>query len=171
MWTPSHPRSTLPSVRSDSTTDSATFAGIAKPMPTFPPVGLKIAVFTPTTRPPRSNRGAAGVAAVDRGVDLEEVVVGAGADVAPAARDDARGDGAPEPEGVSDRDHPVADPRTVGVPELDCRQRIAGVHLDEREIGLRVHAHYLGFELAPVLKRHGHRVGPLHHVVAGDDEP
>ena len=52
---------------------------------------------------------AAGVAAVDRRVDLHEVVIGAGADVAAEGRDDAGRDRAAEAEGIADRDDPVAD--------------------------------------------------------------
>ena len=57
-------------------------AGMAKPMPTLPPDGETIAVLTPTTSPASVEGRAAGVAAVDRRVDLDEVVVGTGADVA-----------------------------------------------------------------------------------------
>ena len=61
---------------------------------------------------------AAGIAAVDRRVGLEEVVIGAGVDVARARRDDAGGDRAAEAERIADRQHPVADPRLVGIAEL-----------------------------------------------------
>jgi hypothetical protein len=59
-----------------STTGLARFDGIAKPMPTLVPVGEKIAVFTPEHPAVEREARAAGVAAVDRGVDLDEVVVG-----------------------------------------------------------------------------------------------
>ncbi len=55
---------------------------MAKAMPTLPPEGEKIAVFTPTTSPCDIEGGAAGIAAVHRRVDLQEVVIGTGADVA-----------------------------------------------------------------------------------------
>ena len=77
----------------------------------------------------------------------------------------------PSPKGVADRDHPVADPGAVRIPELDHRQRLAGVDLEERQIGPRIDARDPCFELAPVLKRDRHRLRCLHHVVAGDDEP
>ena len=54
---------------------------------------------------------AAGIAVVNRRVDLQEVVVGSGADVAPARRDDAGRHRAAKTERVADRDHPIADPR------------------------------------------------------------
>ena len=56
---------------------------------------------------------AAGIALVDRRVDLDEVVIGAGADVAAARRDDAGRDGAAEAERIADRQHPVADARRL----------------------------------------------------------
>ena len=55
----------------------------------------------------------AGVAAVDRRVGLQEVVVGPGVDVAVAGGDDAGRHRAAEAERVADGDHPVADPQLV----------------------------------------------------------
>ena len=60
---------------------------------------------------------AAGIAAVHRRVDLQEVVIGAGADVAAAGRDDAGRHRAAEAERVADRQHPVADAR---LPSASC---------------------------------------------------
>ena len=58
----------------------------------------------------RVEQRAAGIAGVDRGIGLDEVVEGAGADLPPAGRDDARGDGAAEAEGIARRQHPGPDP-------------------------------------------------------------
>ena len=49
--TPSQPRATTPLSLSWATTDFTTSLAIAKPMPTLPPEGEKIAVLTPTTWP------------------------------------------------------------------------------------------------------------------------
>lgn len=57
ICTPSQPRTTRPSLMMSSTTSLTTLAGIAKAMPTDPPEGEKIAVFTPTTSPSRLNAG------------------------------------------------------------------------------------------------------------------
>src|SRR5690606_16553308 len=51
----------------------------------------------------------AGIAAVDRGVGLDVVVIRSRTDIAAARRNDARGDGAAETQRVADRHHPVAD--------------------------------------------------------------
>ena len=77
--------------RSCATTCWAIFGGTAKPMPAEAPEGEKIAVFTPITSPWRVEQRAARVAGVHRGVGLQEVVIGAGADLAAARRDDAGG--------------------------------------------------------------------------------
>ena len=61
---------------------------------------------------------AAGIALVDRRVDLDEIVIGAGADVAAAGRDDAGRDRAAQAERIADRQDPVADPRR-------CRRQIS----------------------------------------------
>ena len=61
---------------------------------------------------------AAGIAAVDGGVGLDVVVVGAGIDVAVERRDDAGRHRAAEAERVADREHPVADAQLLGAAEL-----------------------------------------------------
>jgi hypothetical protein len=53
---------------------------------------------------------AAGIALIDGRIDLDEVVIGAGADVASAGGDDAGGHGAAEAERIADCKHPIADP-------------------------------------------------------------
>ena len=60
----------------------------------------------------------AGIAAIDRRVGLDEIVIGPGIDVAVARRDDARRHGRAEAEGIADRDHPVADAGLVAVAEM-----------------------------------------------------
>ena len=54
--------------------------------------------------------GTARIAPVDRRIDLQEVIVGPGANVAPARRNDARCNCSTQSEGIADRDHPVAHP-------------------------------------------------------------
>ena len=49
IWIPIHPRATDPLLFKDAITSLATSDGMAKPMPTLPPDGEKIAVLTPTT--------------------------------------------------------------------------------------------------------------------------
>ncbi len=80
--------------------------GTAKPMPTLPEIGPRIDVGMPTRRPAQVEEAAAGVARVDRGVDLDHrdaLVVGA-ADGA----DDARGDGVLQAERAADGEDLVA---------------------------------------------------------------
>ena len=57
MRTPSQPRRVSPNSRSWSTTPVTTSEDIAKPMPIEPPVGDRIAVFTPITSPSMLNSG------------------------------------------------------------------------------------------------------------------
>ena len=83
---------------------------------------------------------AARIAAVDGGVGLDVVVVGAGIDVAVARRDDAGGHRAAEAERIADRDHPFAEPQLVGIAELHRLERLVGLHPQHREIGLLVAA-------------------------------
>ena len=57
MRTPSHPRFVRPNSRSWVITGPASAEGTAKPMPTLPPDGEKIAVLMPITLPSMLNRG------------------------------------------------------------------------------------------------------------------
>ena len=54
---PSQPRLTTPFSRRSMSTSSACAEGIAKPMPTLPPEGEKIAVLMPMTSPAALNTG------------------------------------------------------------------------------------------------------------------
>ena len=109
---------------------------------------------------------AAGIALVDRRIDLDVVVVGAGADVAPARRDDAGGDRAAQAERIADRDHPIADARLV-LGELHVGEGLVGVDLDEGEIGLRVGADHLGLVGRAVVGLDLHGLGMIDDVVIG----
>src|SRR6185437_7088731 len=60
---------------------------------------------------------ATGIAAIDRRVGLDEIVVGTGVDVAIARRHDARRHGRAEAERIADGDHPIADARVIGIAE------------------------------------------------------
>ena len=85
ICTPIHPRLTVPLSLSWATTDFTASAGMSNAMPTDPPDGEKIAVLTPMTLPSRSKVGATGIALVNRCVDLDKVVIGAGTNVASAS--------------------------------------------------------------------------------------
>src|SRR6202022_3981297 len=67
----------------------------------------------------------AGVAAVHRRIDLQEVVIGSRANLAAARRNDAGGDRATEAERIADGDNPVAD-ANVALRELHVGERLAG---------------------------------------------
>ena len=127
ICTPIHPRVTEPLSLSWLTTDFTVSAGIAKAMPTEPPDGeIDRGVDADHVAVDVEGR-TAGIALVHRRVDLDEVVIGAGADVAAARRNDAGRDGAAEAERIADREHPVADARRLLGERHDtgsrCRRR------------------------------------------------
>ena len=113
---------------------------------------------------------AAGIAAIDRRVDLQEIVVGSGPDVARAGRDDARGDRAAEPERIADGDDPVADPDRVAVGEGHRGKGLVDLDLEQRQIGLGVAPDQLGVVALVVVEHHLDLVGFGDHVVVGDHE-
>ena len=112
---------------------------------------------------------ATGVAAVDGGVGLDEVVVGALADVAAAGGDDTGGDGAAEAEGIADREHPVADALDVAIAELDGGQRVIGGDLEEGEVDAVILADQGGLQGGVVGQGDADLVGAVDYVVVGDD--
>ena len=108
-------------------------------------------------------------------IDLQEVVVGAGADVAAARRDDARRHGAAEAERIADGHHPIADLRRL-VGELHEREVGLAVDLDQSEVGFGVGADHLRGVARTVIGRDLHRLGVIddmvvgHRIAVGGDE-
>src|SRR3979411_1041291 len=78
--------------------------------------------------------GPARIAPVDRRIDLQEIIVGPGANVAPTRRNDARGHRPTQSEGIAYRDHPVAHPWR-GSGEVDMLIRPTLLDLQEGKIG------------------------------------
>src|SRR5262249_23309893 len=109
---------------------------------------------------------AAGIAFVDRRIDLNEVVVRPGPDVATTGRDDTGGHRAAEAERISDRGHPVADARGR-VREVGGGEIAAAIDLDQGDVGTRVGADHLGGVGLTVIGRHLDGAGLIDHVVIG----
>jgi hypothetical protein len=115
---------------------------------------------------------ASAIAAVDGGVGLEEALqlMVALAEVPALSADDAGGHGLVESEGRADGDRPVADFNGVGVADVDRRELLAGVDLQDCEIQLGVGADQLGGVLRLVAgQRHLNADGVLDDVVVGQD--
>ncbi len=113
---------------------------------------------------------AARVAAIDGGVGLDVVVIGAGIDVAVARRHDAGGDRAAQAERVADGDDPFAEAKRIGVAELHRLERLGRLDPQHCQIGLLILADNLGLEPRAVGQDHVDLVGFGDHVVVGDDD-
>ena len=111
-------------------------------------------------------RRAAGIALVHRRVDLDEVVIRAGADVTATGRDDAGRDGAAEAERIADREHPVADARLL-LGERHKREVGAALDLDQRDVGLRIGADHLRRIGLAVVGGDLDGLGLVDHVIVG----
>ena len=149
-----------------ATTSFAVSAGMSKPMPTEPPDGENIDGVDADHVAVDVECRSAGVALVDRRIDLHVVVVGPGADVAAARGNDAGGDRAAETERIPDRDHPITHPRRA-VGKLDERKVAFAVDLDQREIGLFVGADDLGRIACAIVSGDLDRFGVIDDVVVG----
>ncbi len=109
----------------------------------------------------------AGVAAVDRRIDLQEIVVRSLIDVAPEGGDDPGGHRAAKTERIADRDHPIADLGVIAVSPSHVRKLLVAVDLEEADIGLLIAADHLGRVPAVVLKDHRYLVGVGDDMVVG----
>ena len=111
---------------------------------------------------------AARVARVNRRVGLDEVIVVA-AERAPLGADNPGRDGRGETERAADCDYPVADLRGAGLAQRSHRQRLLGVNLDERKVGFGILADHLCGELALVEQPDADLIGVSGHVVVGQN--
>ena len=112
----------------------------------------------------------AAVAGVDRGIGLNEIVVGTGADHPPLGADDSRGDGMFETERIADRHHPIADVQLARVAELGKGQIAAGAtDLDQGQVGAIVLADQARFMLAVIRQFDFDRVGAAHDMITGEN--
>ena len=109
----------------------------------------------------------AGVAVVDRCVDLNEIVVRPGADIAPTGRHDAGSNGAAKPERIAHREHPFAGANIGGRGQCQVRQGGGRTDLQHRDIAAWIAPDHLGRQFPPVIQGHGHRFGVLHDMVIG----
>ncbi len=114
---------------------------------------------------------AAGVAGIDRGVGLDEILIAAGLriDVAAAQRtDDSGGNGVLQSEWIADGDHIVADLELARITERHGDQ-IGLFCLQYRDVGAFVAADDFGGECAVVEQRDGDLTGVFNHMMISDD--
>ena len=110
------------------------------------------------------------VAAIDGGVGLDVVVVGARLDVAIARRHDAGRHGAAEAERIADGHHPFAEPQLFRIAEFHRLERLLGLDPQQRDVGLLILADQFRLQTGTVVEDHGDLVGLGDHVVVGDHD-
>ena len=112
---------------------------------------------------------AAGIAGIDGGVGLDEVLIAVGVDAgAPERADDARGHRVLQAEGIADGDDIVSDLELGRIPERHGDQiRLLG--LQDGDVRAFVAADDLGGKGPVVEQRDGDFAGVLHHMMIGDD--
>jgi hypothetical protein len=147
---------------------------MAKPMPLNDPgTGSDGRVHADDFTAQVHQRSAA-VAGVDRGIDLDEVLVAElavdDADaIAVQGADDAVGHRSDVAERAAEREDPVTLLQVIAVTPLGGDQPI-GLDLHDGQVALRVGADELGLgDLAAVGKRHAHLAGAAGDVVVGQD--
>ena len=139
-------------------------------------------MLTPTTRPTPVGESAAGVAGVQRGIGLDDVLDDSGCRPGPHGKrpiqraDHARGHRAHQAHRAADGDHELADPQLLGVTELGGGEPVAP-HPDQAEVGETVGPGHVEGQLATVAQRRDTGPGLAQHVsrreheaVGGDDD-
>ena len=116
---------------------------------------------------------AAGIAHVDVGVGLDEILVGQGPhvfDLTALGTDVAEGDAVLEVEGSANGDGELTHPHLIGIGELHRNQaRDLFAQLNHRQVGLGIPAADLGLHLATILEDHQNGLGIFDHMVVGQD--
>ena len=137
-------------------------------MPTLPPDWLKIARIDADHFAIGVDQRSTAIARVDRGIGLNEIVIGTGADHPPFGADDARGDGMFQTERIADRHHPIANVQLARVAKLGEGQIAAGAtDLDQGQVGAIVLADQARFILALIGQFYFDRVGAAHDMIIG----
>jgi len=111
---------------------------------------------------------AAGVAGIDGGIGLDEVLVGKPEGGATGGADDAHGDGLADAERIADGEGDVADLNDVAVGEGGGRE-LVGVNFQDGDVGLVVPSDDPGGELAAIGEFDLHLIGAFDDVVVGQD--
>jgi len=135
----------------------------------FPPAGPENERVHPHRLPAQIDQGPAGIAHVDRGVRLNEVLVRGDVEAAPAlGADDARRHRVTEPQRVAHGEHPFADLQRLGIAQRYGRQTV-GRDADDRHVGLRIRPDDLGVQGTAVDQLDHDLVGVRDDVVVGED--
>ena len=114
----------------------------------------------------------AGVAGIDAGVGLDQIVVGlrvAHLNVAAQSADDTARDGVLVSKGVAQRDYGLAFHQVGRGADLDSCERLGSGDFDQRQVALGVAGNELGGELTMVVECDLNPADVGHHVVVGDD--
>src|SRR3984893_13173236 len=159
MATPSQPQVTWPCSLSWTMTCSAIFEGTANPIPDRAARRRVNCGINADHLPVKIEGRSAGVAAVDRSVDLQEIVVKALVDVTPECGDDPGGHRAAEPERIAHRDYPIPDLGVIAVFPCHVGKLLVGIDLEKGDVGLLVAADHFGSVAAVILKEDRHLVG------------
>ena len=112
---------------------------------------------------------AAGIAEIDGGIGLDEILEGGEAKLAAAGgADDALRHGLAQAVGIADGQHDIAHPQRVGAAQRHDRQ-IADRQGENGEIGVRILSDDRRLGDAPVGQLHPDGIGARDHVLIGDD--
>src|SRR5690242_4500476 len=110
-----------------------------------------------------------GVARIDGGIGLDEVVIGSTADHTPLGADDPGCNGLRQSKGVAYGHDPFADLKAIAVAQFGKGEFLLLVDLDQCQVQLFVHPLDLTLYLTPLGKLDQYLVGAVDYMVVGED--
>ena len=114
----------------------------------------------------RVDQRASGIAGVDRGVGLDEILVGRHLELASGGADDAHRDCLAESDRVADRKHDITDV-CAGVVRHRDRGQLGGADFKHREVGFHVASDHLCLRDAAIVEQHLDVVRSINHMIVG----
>ena len=151
-------------------THLAVLLAIANPTPWLPPLLRRDRRVDSDDFAVKIHQRTAAVARIDRRIGLNETGSRA-AQRTSAGADDAGRHGAFKPEGVAERQNPIAHLGFIAVAELGGRQRAGALDAKNGQIGLRIALHVGRLELATVAQPDRNLAGPFDNMVVRQNDP
>ena len=117
------------------------------------------------------HQGPAGIAGIDGGIGLDEILIRPDPHIGPVqAADDPGGHGLADRLRIADGEHEIPDLEAIGITEREFRQAIRA-HLDDGHVGLGIGTDATRRQRAAVGELHRDLVGMVDDMTVGDDEP
>ncbi len=101
---------------------------------------------------------------------MNEIIIGAVADIAATSRDNTGCHCATKAKRIADGKNPVTNPQSVGITKLNSGEvNSVWINFQNRDVGFLVLTQYFGLERLIIGQNDGDLLGILDHMIVGDD--